>query len=89
MDHEEILRRIEEARPEILLVAFGNPKQEQWIAMHRDRLKVPVCIGVGGTLDIAFRDGAAGTASGCSATAWSGCTGRCRSRAGWRRAIWP
>ena len=51
MDHEEILRRIEEARPDILLVAFGNPKQEQWIAMHRDRLKVPVCIGVGGTLD--------------------------------------
>ena len=52
MDHEEILRQIEEARPEILLVAFGNPKQEQWIAMHRDRLKVPVCIGVGGTLDL-------------------------------------
>lgn len=51
MDHEEILRRIEEARPEILLVAFGNPKQEQWLAMHRDRLKVPVCIGVGGTFD--------------------------------------
>jgi len=51
MNHEEILRRIEEARPEILLVAFGNPKQEQWISMHRDRLKVPVCIGVGGTFD--------------------------------------
>jgi N-acetylglucosaminyldiphosphoundecaprenol N-acetyl-beta-D-mannosaminyltransferase len=51
MDHEEILRRIEEAQPEILLVAFGNPKQEEWLAMHRDRLKVPVCIGVGGTLD--------------------------------------
>lgn len=51
MDHEEILRRIEVARPDILLVAFGNPKQEKWIAMHRDRLKVPVCIGVGGTLD--------------------------------------
>jgi N-acetylglucosaminyldiphosphoundecaprenol N-acetyl-beta-D-mannosaminyltransferase len=52
MDHEEILRRIEEAEPEILLVAFGNPKQEEWLAMHRDRLKVPVCIGVGGTLDM-------------------------------------
>ena len=51
MDHEEILRRIEESRPDILLVAFGNPKQEEWIAMHRNRLKVPVCIGVGGTLD--------------------------------------
>jgi N-acetylglucosaminyldiphosphoundecaprenol N-acetyl-beta-D-mannosaminyltransferase len=52
MDHEEILRRIEEARPDILLVAFGNPKQEEWIAMHRTRLKVPVCIGVGGSLDM-------------------------------------
>jgi N-acetylglucosaminyldiphosphoundecaprenol N-acetyl-beta-D-mannosaminyltransferase len=51
MNHEEILRRIDEARPDILLVAFGNPKQEEWIAMHRDRLKVPVCSGVGGTLD--------------------------------------
>lgn len=52
MDHEEILRRIEEAEPEILLVAFGNPKQEQWLARHRDRLRVPVCIGVGGSLDM-------------------------------------
>jgi len=52
MDHEEILRRVEEAQPEILFVAFGNPKQEEWIAMHRDRLKVPVCIGIGGSLDM-------------------------------------
>jgi N-acetylglucosaminyldiphosphoundecaprenol N-acetyl-beta-D-mannosaminyltransferase len=51
MDHEHILRRIEAARPDILLVAFGNPKQEKWIAMHRDRLAVPACIGIGGTLD--------------------------------------
>ncbi len=51
MDHDEILSRIEEARPDILLVAFGNPKQEKWLAMHRYRLKVPVCIGVGGSFD--------------------------------------
>ena len=51
MDHEQILRRIDAARPDILLVAFGNPKQEKWIAMHRDRLGVPACIGIGGTLD--------------------------------------
>jgi N-acetylglucosaminyldiphosphoundecaprenol N-acetyl-beta-D-mannosaminyltransferase len=51
MNHEQILRRIEAARPDILLVAFGNPKQEKWIAMHRDRLTVPVCLGIGGTLD--------------------------------------
>jgi N-acetylglucosaminyldiphosphoundecaprenol N-acetyl-beta-D-mannosaminyltransferase len=51
MAHEDILARIEEARPHILLVAFGNPKQEKWLAMHRHRLKVPVCIGVGGSFD--------------------------------------
>jgi N-acetylglucosaminyldiphosphoundecaprenol N-acetyl-beta-D-mannosaminyltransferase len=53
MNNEEILRRIERAKPDILLVAMGNPKQEKWLAMHRHRLNVPVCIGVGGSLDIA------------------------------------
>jgi N-acetylglucosaminyldiphosphoundecaprenol N-acetyl-beta-D-mannosaminyltransferase len=51
MDNESILQQIEEAKPDILLVAFGNPKQEKWIHMHRYRLDVPVCIGVGGTFD--------------------------------------
>ena len=51
MQHEEILKQIEESAPDILLVAFGNPKQEKWLARHRDRLKVPVCIGVGGAID--------------------------------------
>jgi N-acetylglucosaminyldiphosphoundecaprenol N-acetyl-beta-D-mannosaminyltransferase len=51
MDHEDILSRIEAAKPDILLVAFGNPKQEKWIAMHRNRLRVPVCIGVGGSFE--------------------------------------
>jgi N-acetylglucosaminyldiphosphoundecaprenol N-acetyl-beta-D-mannosaminyltransferase len=51
MDHEEILSRIEAARPDILLVALGNPKQEKWLAMHRYRLDVPVCIGVGASFD--------------------------------------
>ena len=52
MNHEEILRRIEIARPDILLVAFGNPKQEKWLSMHRNRLRVPVSIGIGGSLDM-------------------------------------
>jgi N-acetylglucosaminyldiphosphoundecaprenol N-acetyl-beta-D-mannosaminyltransferase len=52
MDNEGLLRKIEEANPAILLVAFGNPKQEIWIHRHRDRLKVPVAIGIGGALDM-------------------------------------
>ena len=52
MDSEAILQEIARAKPDILLVAFGNPKQEKWIYLHRDRLRdVPVCIGVGGTFD--------------------------------------
>jgi N-acetylglucosaminyldiphosphoundecaprenol N-acetyl-beta-D-mannosaminyltransferase len=51
MDHEAILSRIERAKPDILLVAMGNPKQEKWLAMHRNRLRVPLCMGIGGSLD--------------------------------------
>jgi N-acetylglucosaminyldiphosphoundecaprenol N-acetyl-beta-D-mannosaminyltransferase len=46
-----VAERVRTARPDILLVAFGNPKQEKWIAMHGRGLGVPVTIGVGGTLD--------------------------------------
>jgi N-acetylglucosaminyldiphosphoundecaprenol N-acetyl-beta-D-mannosaminyltransferase len=62
MDHEEILSRIEAARPDILLVSFGNPKQEKWIAMHRHRLRVPVCVGIGAAFD--FLSGAVSRAPG-------------------------
>lgn len=48
---ESVLRSIEELDPDVLCVALGNPKQEQWIAAHRDRLRTPVMIGVGGTVD--------------------------------------
>ena len=51
MDHEEIKRRIAEARPDMLFVSFGCPKQEKWIAMHYQSLGVPVAAGVGGTID--------------------------------------
>ncbi len=46
-----ILEKIKEAKPDILLVAFGNPKQEKWIGMYGRALGVPVMIGVGGTFD--------------------------------------
>jgi N-acetylglucosaminyldiphosphoundecaprenol N-acetyl-beta-D-mannosaminyltransferase len=52
MDDDEILRRIEDANPDVLLVGFGNPKQEKWIHRNRGRLRVPVSIGIGGSLDI-------------------------------------
>ena len=50
-DDEETLGRIAAARPDVLLVAYGSPNQELWIARNRHRLGVPVAMGVGGTLD--------------------------------------
>lgn len=46
-----ILEEIKKAKPDILLVAFGNPKQEKWIGMYGRELGVPVMIGVGGSFD--------------------------------------
>jgi N-acetylglucosaminyldiphosphoundecaprenol N-acetyl-beta-D-mannosaminyltransferase len=51
-DHSEIVHRIQAAKPDILLVALGNPKQEKWIWRHRKRLGVPVAIGVGGSFEM-------------------------------------
>jgi N-acetylglucosaminyldiphosphoundecaprenol N-acetyl-beta-D-mannosaminyltransferase len=56
MDHNDILDRIHAVHPDILLVAFGNPKQEKWIWMHRKRLGVPVSMGVGGSFDMLVGD---------------------------------
>jgi N-acetylglucosaminyldiphosphoundecaprenol N-acetyl-beta-D-mannosaminyltransferase len=39
------------ARPDLVLIALGCPKQERFIAAHYDRIPGAVWIGVGGTLD--------------------------------------
>ncbi|MDZ4717170.1 MAG: WecB/TagA/CpsF family glycosyltransferase [Roseiflexaceae bacterium] len=40
-----------EAKADILLVAYGHPKQDLWIARNQPLLRIPVAIGVGGTFD--------------------------------------
>lgn len=45
------VRDIKKADPDILLVAYGAPKQDLFIAKYKDELKVPVMVGVGGTFD--------------------------------------
>ena len=51
-DNAAIIAEIRAARPDLLLVALGVPKQEKWIAAYLAELDVPVAIGVGGTLDV-------------------------------------
>ena len=51
MDHERLRAQIREAKADILLVAMGCPKQEKWIAMNYREIGVPVCVGIGATVD--------------------------------------
>jgi N-acetylglucosaminyldiphosphoundecaprenol N-acetyl-beta-D-mannosaminyltransferase len=48
---EEIIRRINIAQVDILLVAYGAPNQDIWIRQHRARLQVKAAMGVGGVFD--------------------------------------
>lgn len=50
-DEPGIRARIVAAQPDVLLVAYGHPAQEFWIARNQPLLRVPVAIGVGGTFD--------------------------------------
>ena len=50
-DQPEIIDRINAAKPDVLFVALGNPKQELWMGRNREKLDVGVMIGVGGTFN--------------------------------------
>jgi N-acetylglucosaminyldiphosphoundecaprenol N-acetyl-beta-D-mannosaminyltransferase len=50
-EEDDIIERVRVAKPDLLLVAYGVPVEEKWIARNRDRLGVSVMIGVGGTFD--------------------------------------
>lgn len=47
-----VIRKIRDARPDLLLVALGSPKQEFFSWVHRQELGATVAIGVGGSFDV-------------------------------------
>jgi N-acetylglucosaminyldiphosphoundecaprenol N-acetyl-beta-D-mannosaminyltransferase len=46
-EDDAIVTQINEARPDVLWVSLGLPKQERWIFEHRHLLNVPLVLGVG------------------------------------------
>jgi N-acetylglucosaminyldiphosphoundecaprenol N-acetyl-beta-D-mannosaminyltransferase len=50
-DEQQIHTLIQDTQTDILLVAYGHPNQELWIARNQSKLGIPVAIGVGGTFD--------------------------------------
>ena len=46
-EEQEHCEMINAAKPDVLWVGLGLPKQDEWIYRNKHRLKVPVCAGVG------------------------------------------
>ncbi len=50
-EDRKMVEMIRESQADILFVAFGAPKQDLWIAQHRDAINVSLAIGVGGVFN--------------------------------------
>jgi N-acetylglucosaminyldiphosphoundecaprenol N-acetyl-beta-D-mannosaminyltransferase len=51
-EDEEIVAMINASAADVLWVGLSTPKQERWMFEHRNRLNVPVLVGVGAAFDI-------------------------------------
>ena len=50
-EEDGLAEQINAAKPDVLWVGIGVPKQEKWMARMRDRVEVPVMCGVGAAFD--------------------------------------
>jgi len=50
-EKEEIIKKINKFKPNLLFVAYGAPWQEKWIAENLSKLKVNAAMGIGGAFD--------------------------------------
>ncbi|RJP18241.1 MAG: WecB/TagA/CpsF family glycosyltransferase [Candidatus Omnitrophota bacterium] len=50
-EEAKTIHAVQAAKPDVLFVAFGAPRQEKWIHRRKNDLRVPVMIGVGGAFN--------------------------------------
>lgn len=50
-DEAEVVAKINAAKPDVLFVCLGAPKQEKFMKTHFDELDVKLMLGLGGSLD--------------------------------------
>jgi N-acetylglucosaminyldiphosphoundecaprenol N-acetyl-beta-D-mannosaminyltransferase len=50
-EEDAMVGRLNAARPDIVWVGLGAPRQDLWMARYRDRLEAPVLVGVGAAFD--------------------------------------
>jgi exopolysaccharide biosynthesis WecB/TagA/CpsF family protein len=51
-EHDEIVKEIRASGAHMLFVGMPSPFKETWCERHRQRLNVPVIMGVGGSFDV-------------------------------------
>lgn len=49
---EEAVEAVQQAKPDVLFVCLGSPKQEYFMADHFDQLGATLMVGLGGSLDV-------------------------------------
>ena len=52
-DSQSVIEKINASGADLLFVAMGSPRQEQWIWRHRQSINASFCMGVGGSFDVA------------------------------------
>ncbi len=50
-ENDAIIARVNAVKPDVLVLGFGAPKQELWIAAHADRLQAKTALCLGATID--------------------------------------
>jgi len=50
-EEREFSQTVNAARPDVLWVGLSTPKQERWMYQYREKLAVPVMLGVGAAFD--------------------------------------
>ena len=50
-EDQQLVERINDAKPDVVWVGLSTPKQEYWMARHVRRVRAPVLIGVGAAFD--------------------------------------
>ena len=51
-EESEVRALVAKCAPDILWVGLSTPKQEKWMYQHRDKIHVPVMLGVGAAFDM-------------------------------------
>ena len=52
LEDEPVIERINSCKPQLLFVCLGFPRQEIWMAEHRNQIEAGLMLGLGGSLDV-------------------------------------